>query len=430
MMEHFAASPFGGARIRLSEIQDRHQINERRKALVGDEGASSCKVEKWRLTRALAEARHHFDLSDRAITVLEGLLSFHQSKELDGRRPIVVFPSNAELSLRCRGMAQATLRRHLASLCKAGLIFRRDSPNGKRYCRRTADGAVEDAFGFDVSPLALKADAIFSAAEKARSESRRLQKLRCDISIHQRDISKMLDASVEVGSQDRWNELRNRFGELVGRPSRSSAHEVLEAFRSRLEALDAEVKAYYLEAIALMEMSANECENERHIQSPELESLIVRTAETSVDSDFDDCLGASSAVSMHTTEKGQAAPQPSKHEPIQSLVTVERLQRLCPQLADYALHGLRSWRDVVNASEVIGRMLGISADALCCARAAMGSEITAVSVAIILEKIHQIRSPGGYLRDLTRKAERGAFSLKSMLAALGEARLTGCASSA
>lgn len=430
MMEHFAASPFGGARVRLSEIRERHQINERRKALVADNGSVPCNVEKWRLTRALVEARHHFGLSDRAITVLEGLLSFHQSKELDGRRPIVVFPSNAELSLRCRGMAPATLRRHLASLCEAGLIFRRDSPNGKRYCRRSADGAVDDAFGFDVSPLALKADAIFAAAERARSESRRLQKLRSDISIYQRDISKMLDASIEMGGQDRWSDLRDRFGELVGRPSRSSAHEVLEAFKTRLEALDADVKARYLEAIAFMKMSGNECENERHIQSHESESLILQTAETSFDSDFGDCLGTSSEVSTHTSKEGQVDPQSPKHEPVQSLLTVERLQRLCPQLADYALQGLRSWRDVVNASEVVGRMLGISADALCCARAAMGVEITAVSVAIILEKNQQIRSPGGYLRDLTRKAERGAFSLKSMLSVLGEARLAQNASSA
>lgn len=428
MMEHFAASPFGGARMRLSEIRDRHQINKRHKSMSMEDGdASPCKVEKWRLTRALVEARHHFGLSDRTITVLEGLLSFHQSKELHGNRPIVVFPSNAELSLRCRGMAPATLRRHLASLCEAGLIFRRDSPNGKRYCRRASNGAVEDAFGFDLSPVALKAETIFAAAEKAKSDARELQKLRGDITIYQRDISKMLDAAVEMGEESPWSDLQERFRELSGRPSRSSVHAVLEAFKISLEALDAEVKARYFALVEVAEVSANERQNERHIQSPESESLFLQTVEKKLNSDF-----VVSGGVQQTSEQWlepDVKPMPALYpQPVELTLTVERVAKLCPQLADYALQGLRSWSDVVNASEVVSRMLGVSADALRCARTAMGSKAAAVSIAIILEKIEQIRSPGGYLRDLTRKAERGAFSLKPMLSALADARLAASAS--
>src|SRR5690606_5932906 len=105
---------------------------------------------KWQLLRALTEARAAYNLSDRTICVLDALLSFHQARELDGSEPIIVFPSNAELSLRSRGMADATLRRHLAALVAAGLILRRDSPNGKRYCRRDERGRVEDVYGFDL----------------------------------------------------------------------------------------------------------------------------------------------------------------------------------------------------------------------------------------------------------------------------------------
>ena len=46
------------------------------------------------------------------------------------------FPSNNKLRSRAYGMSEPTLRRHLASLVKAGLLIRRDSPNGKRYARR------------------------------------------------------------------------------------------------------------------------------------------------------------------------------------------------------------------------------------------------------------------------------------------------------
>jgi len=49
---------------------------------------------------------------------------------------------------------------------------------------------------------------------------------------------------------------------------------------------------------------------------------------------------------------------------------------------------------------------------------AMGPENAAVAIACILERAGHINSAGGYLRDLTRKAERGEFSLGPMLMAL------------
>ena len=75
-------------------------------------------------------------LSDRTIAVLKALLSFHQETTLTGGEPIVVFPSNKSLAQRANGMAENSLRRHLSLLVFLGLIFRRDSPNGKRYARR------------------------------------------------------------------------------------------------------------------------------------------------------------------------------------------------------------------------------------------------------------------------------------------------------
>ena len=52
-------------------------------------------------------------------------------------------------------MAPATIRRHIVALVEAGMIFRRDSANGKRFCRRDDRGVMEEAFGFDLAPLAL-----------------------------------------------------------------------------------------------------------------------------------------------------------------------------------------------------------------------------------------------------------------------------------
>ena len=89
--------------------------------------AAESVVHKWRLFRALTEAKGPLGVTDRALSVLHALLSFHQetaltlpasapkADEADSSGPgIVVFPSNKELSIRAHGMAPATLRRHLA----------------------------------------------------------------------------------------------------------------------------------------------------------------------------------------------------------------------------------------------------------------------------------------------------------------------------
>lgn len=82
----------------------------------------------------------------------------------------MVFPSNIQLSIRAHGIAEATLRRHLALLVEAGLIIRKDSANGKRYARKDEDGSIEHAFGFDISPLLMRAEELACLAQKVAAE--------------------------------------------------------------------------------------------------------------------------------------------------------------------------------------------------------------------------------------------------------------------
>jgi replication initiation protein RepC len=85
------------------------------------------------------------------------LLSFHPETDLSGEDDLIVFPSSAQLALRAHGMPPATLRRHVTVLVECGLIVRRDSPNGKRYARKGQGSAIEQAFGFDLTPLLARA---------------------------------------------------------------------------------------------------------------------------------------------------------------------------------------------------------------------------------------------------------------------------------
>jgi replication initiation protein RepC len=87
----------------------------------------------------------------------------------------------------------------------------------------------------------------------------------------------------------------------------------------------------------------------------------------------------------------------------------------CPDIVDYAKGGIANWRDFLAAAAVVRPMLGISPSAWEEARTVMGEVEAAVVVACLLQRSSTI--PGGYLRELTRKAGEGEFSLGPILMA-------------
>ncbi|MGU4174205.1 plasmid replication protein RepC, partial [Pseudomonas aeruginosa] len=154
------------------------------------------RIEKWKVFRDVCEARERLGLQDRALAVLDALLTFYPHGELDTSRGLVVFPSNAQLSVRAHGITESTLRRQLAALVEAGLILRRDSPNGKRYAHRNRDGEVEQAYGFDLAPLLARAGELAQIAQDVAAERTRFRRAKEALTICRRDVRKLITAAV------------------------------------------------------------------------------------------------------------------------------------------------------------------------------------------------------------------------------------------
>mgnify|MGYP002700544829 FL=1 len=95
----------------------------------------------------------------------------------------------------------------------------------------------------------------------------------------------------------------------------------------------------------------------------------------------------------------------------------------CPDIVDYAKGGISTWRDFLATASVVRSMLGISPSAWEEAQTVMGETQAAIVVGCILQRGAAIRSAGGYLRGLTRKAEAGEFSLGPILMAQINSRL-------
>ncbi|MFN7093269.1 MAG: plasmid replication protein RepC, partial [Allorhizobium sp.] len=117
-------------------------------------------------------------------------------------------------------------------------------------------------------------------------------------------------------------------------------------------------------------------------------------------------------------ESGKPERTRAKAEPIKSF-PLGMVLRACPQIADYGpAGGISHWRELMTAAVVVRSMLGVSPSAYEEACDAMGAENAAAAMACILERSNLINSAGGYLRDLTKRSERGEFSIGPMLMSL------------
>jgi replication initiation protein RepC len=346
---------------------------------------------KWKTFRHVCEVRADLLLTDRSLTVLNALLSFHPDTVLTlGSDDLVVFPSNRELSLRAHGIPASTLRRHIAALVAAGLILRRDSANGKRYARRAPGGGIEQAFGFDLSPLVACADELADRAARIIEERRAVDALRERVTLARRDIAKMLAFAVERCVDADLPALHREYRELLdGRP-RAVRRETLEPLAAALVGLSKRIL---------------------HILESHIEPVINRnaTAEPRASTERSEVNSLSS-----TCEPRRAEPQRDEA----SAVPVRLVAEKCPDFVDYARDGLRTTRDVTDTAAIVRPLLGVSPSAWEDACAAMGPGTASVTLALILQRGSAIRNPGGYLRTLARRAAAGQFSVWPMLMAL------------
>ncbi|MFM9974477.1 MAG: plasmid replication protein RepC [Beijerinckiaceae bacterium] len=463
MQPHISTTPFGRRTVTLGQIAAQMQV--------GSAVAEACKpgsnhpaaVNKWTLFRTLTIIKDRIGISDRSLSVLNALLSFQQETALtlpaqrksksgqstdigedadeegaDGQGAscdLVVFPSNRALCLRAHGMAEKTVRRHLAALVDAGLIIRRDSPNGKRYARKDQSGQerFSDAFGFDLTPLVTRAIEFESLADELRREHKALQLTKERISLHRRDIAKLIACGLDEGLDGPWEAARQRFMALVTPLRRIKTAEELDILAGELAHLRAEVAKILEDHVNSQILTGNDGSSDRHQSNS--------NTQWPLDSEpaFEKAGGKIEVVDQTVVPP---EPEAAKAYPLGMVLEA------CPDVRDYASGGsIRTWPEFLDSVRLLRPMLGISPDAWRDAIAVLGETEAAVVVATILQRSEHtseakpvpgtaagstitsvngspaIKSAGGYLRALTEKARAGEFALGPMLMALIGQRL-------
>jgi replication initiation protein RepC len=231
MIDDTVATPFGRRTISLVMRSS-------------DLAAKACPPEaiadRWRLMKSLVTARQRLGLAAGALVVLEALLSCLPDTVMTAGQDLLVYPSNEQLSKRSKGMEPRSIRRHIAALVDAGLIVRRDSPNGKRYAIRARGGEVVEAYGFDLGPLLAQATTISALADEVERETRKIDAHRRQITILRRYVRQAVAFAYERNLEGAWSDVEAQLRSLSG-SLRSIALTEAERLHAGLRSLAATV---------------------------------------------------------------------------------------------------------------------------------------------------------------------------------------------
>lgn len=395
-------------------------------------------VPKSIATGAAKKVAAAIGLKSQDLQLLDTFSAFTQPQDWEeGRRPIVWVSNN--LLLEQTGFSLSTLRRHVRRLTELGLIWIKDSPNGKRYGCRNEDGVIVEAYGFDLSPLASRAAEFQELYTHIKEEREFCAALRNTVTVSRRVIRAKIDKALESGLRGPWRELEEDFAVLLqALPKRTTTPNKLmdivdwfKAFKDRVEQAfedafdwpeesdaktsDTDTKDHSNIISFSNNMTPRGAFNDTHILTTkqpdpvnsntfEDKDVARSDQELSVTAQADGSQEADINWSTHTHERG-------------SEIDIPMLMVACPHFAETArnLEGgyIRNWNDMHRAAGKIRGMAGISEDAWNVAQQTLGPPIAAAAIALVFDKYNtgEVKSPGGYLRGIVQKARAGELHL-------------------
>lgn len=323
--------------------------------------------ERHIVIETLRNAAPRLGLSASVISTLDAMLSCLAPK----RNHHTVFASNQTLTFRRNGISERTIRRHAAVLQEAGLLERRDSPNRKRYTKRSRVEQVALRFGFDLSPLFNRLHEIAALAAEVLSEREQIEYLR---------------TKIRASAQER----------LRQDPDNPTAVALIRMLRRKLTLKDCEDILSNIPDCTLpietptdqdmaptINMTANNGQNVRHHHNSNKE-LIDKEEDT---------------VKKET-------PEPVADDP----VSIDELLVACPEAAKFALDKVETFYDVVSHARTLAPMIGITTQTYEAASKRLGPTRTAMTLWGIMQFHEKINSVGAYFRSITTGARSAGFS--------------------
>ncbi|ONG47513.1 hypothetical protein BKE38_23040 [Pseudoroseomonas deserti] len=345
----------------------------------------------------------------RLLPLMEALFRWTQPQDWEPQAEPIVWPSNEALAL-VLDCSERHVSRLLAAAIEARLIAPRDGTDRRRRGWRE-QGRIVAAWGFSLRPLAARHAELLSvvqageaarrALQQGRREARRLGQSVCQL----RALAGVLELEATLaGGFDEAAALLNGL-------TRIETPEVLETRLAALRSVEAALRQ------RLESAAASTVEDARESGSPDLGvTPFIPTK------DINEPEG--STVGRPTSEVAPAANGQALEETPLTL-SARELVRLAPRLGGWLAVAQPDWPAVSQAASILAREMGISPGLYGEACRRLGRRPAAVAVAVISTRPashFHTAGPGGYLRGMLRRAEKGELHLERSLFGLRDKR--------
>ena len=297
----------------------------------------------------------------------------------------------------------------LNALIRAKLITPVDSPTGRRWGHRDAKtGKIIEAYGFDLSPIALRHAEFVALAERAAAEERERAALRRRLTIARKAIQQIAETAIEHQLTDRnWRYWLAEALTLVLTIRDELPLDQLHTIIAELDQRRADGETALRAAF----------DSQQNASAGAIGCTpITTTSQPKADN------SATGNIDSEESRNGQGdspvSPDPVSPEDSQPplpAVTPKFVLNVSPELKPYIFTASPSWADIVEAANGLRQQLGISRSAWIDACQTMGRYQAATAVAVIAAKGKTIRSPGGYLRGMISRAQNGELHLSNSL---------------
>jgi replication initiation protein RepC len=384
------------------------------------------------LLAAFKSAAPWLGFSPRLVHAVDWLFRFTQPQDWGRGGHPIVWPS-ASMQSDALGLSESQVKATNRALIEAGLLTMKDSPNGKRHGRRDRQKRIIEAYGFDLSPMAIRYAEFVRIGQEARAERAEMGWLRRRATIARNGITQILEtaAAYEFAGEE-WQTLirETRSLTLVLRKVERSEEMAIAVASLERRQLEARERLERLLAGAepgiskTVETDPKGPENRPHqytykpSANPKKDTVIAseesRAEATRSVSDPDRAV-----VSTEGKGASTAAGTRTDHGTVMK-VSPEELTRLAPRLRVYLKSPRPAWPEIVDAADWLGGEMGVSKSLWGEACLAMGRETAAIALAIVSAKPaeHFRTTPGGYFYGMVAKAKAGELNLGRTLWAL------------
>lgn len=408
----------GARRISLAMLVARDQAD-------GFRGLPRGSAKPLRFLAAFQEAEPYLGLPCHAFKLVSWLVKQTQGQDWEeGSRPIA-WPS-ARRQAEFLGLSPARVKVLNRVLFEAGVFVIRDNEQGKRYGRRGSDGRIIEAYGFDLSPLALRFDEFIRVAAEARVERDRMKALRRRVTLARRAIRQAGEMLAGFGPLPAsWPRLLAETADLVAAAKGAERSEELGQLVAALERRKAEAERLVKVTAQPVETTPTGLVCEPHITSTNLSQ---NPSDTVIA-----CEESSRVERAAPKSDGLASPPPppptvvapSARSEARLKLKARQLLDLVPRLGRYVSAENPGWREIIEAAgSWLRPELGVSPSLWGEACRIMGREGAALALALVSTKDerHFTSSAGGYFAGMVRRAERGELHMERTLWALREAK--------